>query len=80
LKIYLIFQKIYWEIGNLEAYFTHINKAFENLLGYTEEELNITNRYRCKDGTYRYIEWIVRVDADKGIFMPLDGTYRKKYL
>ncbi|HMA63563.1 MAG: PAS domain S-box protein, partial [Fibrobacterota bacterium] len=30
--------------------------AMKNL-GKGDEVLNFTNRYRCKDGTYRYIEW-----------------------
>ncbi|MES9897774.1 MAG: PAS domain S-box protein [Sedimenticola sp.] len=76
--------------GNFEGYFTKINISFEELLGYTKEDilnkpflsfvhdsdvektkealssmqkgeskLIIENRYRCKDGSYKWIEWHV---------------------
>ena len=75
-------------IADMNGYFLKINKAWENILGYSNDELkgkkflefvhpddmkgtldamgnlekgqkvlNFTNRYRCKNGEYRYIEW-----------------------
>ena len=75
-------------IADLDGNFVRVNKAWENTLGYSIEELeqrkfldfvhpedmestidamsmlgqdkpvlNFINRYRCKDGSYRYIEW-----------------------
>lgn len=77
-------------MGNLNGYFTRINPAFEQILGYSNEEfvskpflsfvhkedipnteqallravsgeknLQVLNRYRCKNGTYKWIEWRV---------------------
>jgi len=75
-------------VANTEGYFVRLNPAFENILGYTTQELmakpfvefvhpddreatikamaasglqgivhDLTNRYRCKDGSYRWFEW-----------------------
>ena len=75
-------------IADLEGNFLKINKEWENILGYSTEELekrkflefvhpddlqetlgimlklgegveilNFVNRYKCKDGSYKYIEW-----------------------
>lgn len=75
-------------VANTEGYFVRLNPAFENILGYTTQELmakpflefvhpddgeatketmatlglqrivhELTNRYRCKDGSYRWLEW-----------------------
>lgn len=75
-------------IADIEGNFIRVNKAWEDILGYSVEELetskfldfvhpedlqatleflaklgdqeqvlNFINRYRCKDGSYRYIEW-----------------------
>lgn len=75
-------------IANLEGKFVRLNKEWENVLGYSIEELvgkdfysfihpddidatikatsvlkegemvlNFVNRYRCKDNSYRWIEW-----------------------
>jgi PAS domain S-box-containing protein len=75
-------------IADTDGNFIKLNKAWENVLGYSIEYLekkkfldfihpddmqatlkaiselsaqnpilNFTNRYRCKDGTYRYMEW-----------------------
>jgi PAS domain S-box-containing protein len=75
-------------IADISGNFIRLNKAWENILGYSTSELehrkflefvhpddlqatlnamselseqnpvlNFTNRYRAKDGTYRYIEW-----------------------
>src|SRR4051794_34983526 len=74
--------------ASFEGYFTELNPAWEQLLGYTNEELRavpflsfvhpddqaatiaeanklaagdivikFTNRYRCKDGQYKWLEW-----------------------
>ncbi|MBN2484365.1 MAG: PAS domain S-box protein [Bacteroidales bacterium] len=75
-------------LANTDGYFIRVNKEWENVLGYTAQELegrkfldfvhpddieatlnavrllagqknilNFTNRYRCKNGNYRWIEW-----------------------
>jgi PAS domain S-box-containing protein len=75
-------------IADTDGYFRHLNRQWEQTLGYTIEELEgrqflefvhpddlqgtfeaiatlsdqrpvigFTNRYRCKDGSYRWIEW-----------------------
>ena len=84
-------------VANTEAYFTHLNPYFCQLLGYSEEELisrkfldfvhpddvgdtiaevsklsagintiNFVNRYRCKDGTYKYLQWSSTPDTATG--------------
>ncbi|MBK8657711.1 MAG: PAS domain S-box protein [Bacteroidetes bacterium] len=84
-------------VANTEAYFTHLNPFFCQLLGYTEEELisrkfldfvhpddvastvaevaklsqgintiNFVNRYRCKDGSYKYLQWSSTPDTATG--------------
>lgn len=81
-------------VSDLDANFHKVNKKFEEVLGYSTEELvgknylsfvheddieatleaikdltnnkkvfGFVNRYRCKDGSYKYIEW----QAQKGI-------------
>lgn len=75
-------------IADLDGNFIRVNRAWEDILGYSVEELeekkfldfihpddlqptldamsmleqqeqilSFTNRYRCRDGSYRYIEW-----------------------
>ncbi len=82
-------------IADPDGNFIKVNKEWENILGYSKQELehrkfldfvhpddipetlaamsklsgneeilNFVNRYRCSDGTYRYIEWRSR---------PIDG-------
>jgi PAS domain S-box-containing protein len=84
-------------VANTEAYFTHLNPYFCQLLGYSEEELisrkfldfvhpddvestvqevtklsagintiNFVNRYRCKDGSYKYLQWSSTPDTKTG--------------
>jgi two-component system cell cycle sensor histidine kinase/response regulator CckA len=85
-------------IASTDGYFRKINRAWENVLGYTQEELlktpfldlihpddvhatmseiekqvggkntiNFTNRYRCKDGSYRWLEWMSSPAKDTSI-------------
>lgn len=96
-------------IADIEGNFIKVNKAWEDILGYTTRELetrqflefvhpddledtmeaikalaekqpvlNFTNRYRCKDGSYRYIEW--RSHPHGGVIYAAarDITERKK--
>ena len=75
-------------VGNFDGYFIQVNKAWETILGWTQEEitsapwidfvhpediektlaignewaegkalLTFKNRYRCKDGSYRWLSW-----------------------
>lgn len=84
--------------ANFEGFFTHVNRAWTDTLGYTADELTsrpfidfvhqddraatlaeaakladlnentvaFQNRYRAKNGSYLWLEWMVRPDADDG--------------
>jgi PAS domain S-box-containing protein len=86
-------------IGNYQGYFTHLNPAWEKILGFTCEELkaqpltefvhpadveatqaeieklaagiSITsrfeNRYRCKDGSYKWLSWTAVAFLEEGL-------------
>ena len=47
-------------------------------LGRCEEVLNLTNRYRAKDGSYRYIEWHLRPKDNLIYAVARDITQRKQ--
>ena len=47
-------------------------------LGKGEEVLNFTNRYRCKDGAYKYIEWRSHPKGNLIYAAARDITVRKK--
>jgi PAS domain S-box-containing protein len=95
-------------IASLSGTFIRVNKAWEDILGYTVEELenklfldfvhpedteatldtmatlsvnkevlNFVNRYRCKDGSYRYIEWRSRPSGDHIYAAARDITERR---
>ena len=80
-------------IADFKGYFTRVNSAWQQTLGYTGDELlqkpfvdfvhpddvaatvaestklaegnesiHFENRYRCKDGSYRWLEWSSRAD------------------
>ncbi len=88
LELYFSLTPDLLSIATVDGYFRHLNKAWENTLGYRTEELmavsipellhpadvratidvfkelqnnkqvqTFTNRYRCKDGRYKWIEW-----------------------
>lgn len=96
-------------IADMEGHFLKTNKAWEEVLGYTHEELtrtkyldfvhpddllitrevmnklneqnpviNFTNRYRAKDGSYRWIEWSSRPQGRLIYAAARDITDRKK--
>lgn len=86
-------------IVSIDGYFLKINLMWQEVLGYTENEIiathlldfihpedrgatkievehqlaakatmRFTNRYRCKNGNYKCLEWRATPDADKKIF------------
>jgi PAS domain S-box-containing protein len=98
-------------IGSFDGYFTRLNPAFEQILGFTSAELmaepfvnfvhpddrartiagatslatgaslvNHDNRYRCKDGSYRWISWTVTPHAPSQVWYASghDITERKQ--
>jgi PAS domain S-box-containing protein len=85
-------------IAGSDGYFTHVNPAFERVLGYTSSELlrnpfmsfvhpddrdatvaeyasvlgggealAFENRYRCRDGSYRWLQWSSITDREAGL-------------
>jgi two-component system sensor histidine kinase/response regulator len=96
-------------IANTDGYFLRLNPVWENVFGYTREELmakrflefvhpddldstgkaiarlvsqqEVTffeNRYRCKDGTYRWLEWSSAPAGDLIYAAARDITERKR--
>jgi PAS domain S-box-containing protein len=99
-------------IASLNGYFKRINSSFEQMLGYSSEELlkkpffdfihsddkektkavveeklsrgcqviGFENRYRCKDGSYKWLSWTSHPVVDEGITYAIayDVTDRKK--
>jgi PAS domain S-box-containing protein len=98
-------------VGNFDGYFTRLNPAWENILGYTLAELiaqpyldfihpddrastvnaaqdigieksvlSFENRYRCKDGSYRWLLWNAIPNLERGLFYAIgrDITDRKQ--
>lgn len=94
-------------IADVHGNFLKVNKAWEEILGYSiseletmkfldfvhpedlsatletlqmlesqEQVLNFVNRYRCKDGSYRYIEWRSQPYGDKIYAAARDITER----
>lgn len=84
--------------ATFDGYFTHLNGSWEDVLGWTREELmsrpfiefvhpddrertlanaaglvtgqytiNLRNRYRHKNGDWRWIEWSSRADPERGL-------------
>ncbi len=85
-------------IAGFDGFFKHLNPAWENILGFSTDELlkrpfidfvheddrNATqveaeklvdgrgtiefeNRYRCKDGSYRWFLWTAAADVERGL-------------
>src|SRR5579884_4298386 len=83
-------------IAGFDGYFKRVNKTWQNVLGFTPEELLATpfvefihpddrqktvaqyenqiggagvisfeNRYRCKDGSYRWLHWNAMPDLEQ---------------
>jgi PAS domain S-box-containing protein len=96
-------------IADSTGHFLKVNRSWEELLGYTMDELSgrlfldfvhpddlqatldemvklsgqnkvlfFTNRYRAKDGSYRFIEWYSVPEGDKIYAAAHDVTERKK--
>lgn len=95
-------------ITDLTGHFLRLNKAWQDTLGFTIEELlqtnfmdlvhpddleatrsevarlatgaqtkNFVNRYRCKDGSWRYIEWRSQMESARVYAAARDITERK---
>jgi PAS domain S-box-containing protein len=98
-------------VGTFDGYFTRLNPAWEEVLGYTFAELmakpyldfvhpddrdstvdaaqdigtdksviSFENRYRCKDGSYRWLLWNAIPNPERGLFYAIarDITDRKQ--
>ena len=97
-------------VADLDTNFHRVNKKFEEVLGYSEEELvgkdflsfiheddikdtlaalkdlannkkvsGFINRYRCKDGSYKYIEWQSQLSGGNFTYSSArDVTEKKK--
>lgn len=96
-------------VSDLQANFYKVNDKFEEVLGYSSEELigqsyltfihpddiastllaleklelnqkvsEFVNRYRCKDGTYKYIEWQSQMSASNYIYSSARDVTEKK--
>jgi PAS domain S-box-containing protein len=98
-------------VSGTDAYFKRLNPAFEQVLGYTNEELlaepflnfvhpddraatiaeveklaeghltlDFENRYRCKDGSYRWISWKAFPIVEENLIYAIarDVTERKQ--
>ena len=98
-------------VADTNAYFKHINKAFEKTLGYSKDELlretflnfihpddrastmaeveklshgeptiYFENRYRCKDGSYKWLAWTAMPDPEQGLIYAVarDDACRKR--
>jgi PAS domain S-box-containing protein len=99
-------------IGTFDGYFTRLNPAWEQTLGFTNAELmsqrfvdlvhpddwertemairrglnenwvstDFENRYRCKDGSYRWLSWSTIVYPDRNLMYGIarDITERKR--
>ncbi|MBD3216438.1 MAG: PAS domain S-box protein [Candidatus Lokiarchaeota archaeon] len=55
------------------------NHVVEDQLKQGKNVLNFENRYRCKDGTYKWLEWVSAPDAERGLTFAIvrDVTQRK---
>lgn len=98
-------------IANYDGYFTKLNKTWENILGYSHDELleipfidlvhpddidktldsfndikngaityNLVNRYKKKNGEYRYLSWKAVPNEDNIFAIARDITNEKEYI